>query len=56
VGADPTLIGAHIWIELAEELEDKGIILVDSLPHNLIDQVWTEGDGRPPFVVCITKS
>ena len=50
VGADPTLIGAQTWLELKEELEEAGLTLV-SLSVNLIDIIWTEENGRPPFSV-----
>lgn len=50
VGADPNLIGAQTWMDLAAAVEEGGIHLV-SVSENLIDFIWTEENGRPPFKV-----
>ena len=50
VGADPSLIGAKRWIAWQEVLKSHGIILKDE-ESNLIDQIWTEENGRPKFEV-----
>ena len=50
VGADPNLFGAQRWIDLEGKL-DKEKIQFKSETTNLIDQVWTEENGRPSFEV-----
>ena len=52
VACDPTLFGAKTWIDMREKLE-KSNITFKSLTENLIDQVWTEENGRPPMEVQI---
>ena len=55
VAADPTLLGAKTWLDLAKDLDEAGIELV-SMADNLIDRVWTtEGDGRPEILVSIFR-
>jgi hypothetical protein len=54
VAADPNLVNAQTWLNLKKLLaESISSNLVSS--KNLIDQIWTEGTGRPPFVVRYTK-
>ena len=50
VGADPMLIGAKRWIDWENSLRDNAIDLKTE-ESNLIDHVWTEANGRPPFQV-----
>ena len=50
VAADPKLISAQTWIDLKTQLEGSQMILL-SLSTNLIDEIWTEEDGRPEFKV-----
>jgi hypothetical protein len=49
VGADPQLTNAETWLDLKRLLEkfDSKFVSVE----NIIDQLWTEETGRPPFVV-----
>ncbi len=58
MGADPSLIGAATWLDTEATLAAGGVQLI-SMKDNLVDRVWTEEDGREPFVVqllphCIT--
>ncbi|TRY63290.1 hypothetical protein TCAL_06265 [Tigriopus californicus] len=48
VGANPELLGAKTWLELSASLSSRSIELV-SVPQDLIDQIWTPENGRPPF-------
>ena len=50
VACDPKLMGAKTWITLKEKLSEVGVNLT-SLSQNLIDEVWTEDNGRPPVNV-----
>ena len=55
VACDPKLMGAKTWITLKEKLSEVGVNLT-SLSQNLIDEVWTEDNGRPPVNVRFAKS
>ena len=46
VACDPMLMGAKTWINMREELNKSGIEL-KSIRQNLIDEIWTEDNGRP---------
>ncbi len=50
VGADPHLTNAQSWLDLETFLEKYDLNLV-SIPTHLVDLLWTEETGRPPFVV-----
>ena len=54
VACDPKLMGAKTWITLEEKLSEVGVNLT-SLSQNLIDEVWTEDNGRPPVNVRFAK-
>ena len=54
VACDPKLMGAKTWITLKEKLSEVGVNLT-SLSQNLIDEVWTEDNGRPPANVRFAK-
>ena len=54
VACDPKLMGAKTWITLKEKLSEVGVNLT-SLSQNLIDEVWTEDNGRPPVNVRFDK-
>ena len=54
VACDPKLMGAKTWITLEEKLFEVGVNLT-SLSQNLIDEVWTEDNGRPPVNVRFAK-
>ena len=54
VACDPKLMGAKTWITLKEKLSEVGVNLT-SLSQNLIDEVWTEDNGRPPVNVRFAK-
>ena len=54
VACDPKLMGAKTWITLKEKLSEVGVNLT-SLSQNLIDEVWTEDNGRPPVNVRFSK-
>ena len=45
-GADPDLIGAGDWLAWAGVIEKGGVELIEI--ENIIDNVWTEENGRPP--------
>ena len=47
-------MGAKTWITLKEKLSEVGVNLT-SLSQNLIDEVWTEHNGRPPVNVRFAK-
>jgi len=47
-GADPSLVGAEQWGEWEETMRKGGVSLTKV--ENLIDRVWTEGNGRPPNI------
>ena len=50
MGADAELSNAKLWLALRSKLlKDVGSNLVTS--KDLIDLIWTEETGRPPFVV-----
>ena len=50
VGADAELSNAKLWLALRSKLlKDVGSNLVTA--KDLIDLIWTEETGRPPFVV-----
>ena len=51
VACDPKLMGAQTWLKLKEDLSEHGVVL-RSLSRNLIDEIWTEENGRPPVDVC----
>ncbi len=53
MGADPSLIGASTWLDMAGELEEGGLGM-KSIADNLVDRIWTEEDGREPFTVIKT--
>ena len=44
-GADPNIVGAGDWLDWEKVLEEGGVELVTL--DNLIDNVWTEDNGRP---------
>ena len=44
VGADPSLTGAHTWLDWEKQLKSANLVLVP-LEVNPIDKVWTT--GRP---------
>nr|AMO02532.1 xaa-pro aminopeptidase 1c [Tityus serrulatus] len=46
VGADPRLIKQKTWIKLEEKLAKSAIILRKDY-KNLVDEIWTESNGRP---------
>ena len=48
IAADPSLVGAKTWIDMKKDLDTVELM---SLARNLIDQVWTEENGRPPTLV-----
>ena len=50
------LIGAKRWIDWENSLRDNAIDLKTE-EKNLIDQIWTEENGRPQFQVlsCLTN-
>ena len=50
MGADPSLMSAQTWLSMKSSLEDGGLVFV-SVGDNLVDNVWTEANGRPPFTV-----
>lgn len=50
IGANPELLGAKTWLALSNSLSTRDIDLV-SVPGDLIDQIWTVENGRPPFKV-----
>ena len=50
VGADPELTNAQAWLDLDKILKKVDSSLF-SVKKNLIDLLWTEETGRPPFVV-----
>ena len=50
MGADPELTNAEAWLDLNKILEKIDSKLF-SVKNNLIDLLWTEDTGRPPFVV-----
>jgi hypothetical protein len=52
IGCDPTLMGAQTWLDMRQDLLQADLHLV-SVDANLIDLVWTQEDGRPPFQVLI---
>ena len=54
VACDPKLMGAKTWITLEEKLSEVGVNLT-SVSQNLIDEVWTEDNGRPPVNVRFAK-
>jgi len=45
-GADPNIVGAGDWLDWDKAFEEGGVDLVTV--ENLIDNVWTEDEGRPP--------
>ena len=45
-GADPELVGAGDWLDWANVMEKGGVELVEI--ENIIDNLWTEENGRPP--------
>ena len=47
VACDPKLMGAKTWINMEEKLSQVGVNLT-SFSQNMIDDVWTEDNGRPP--------
>lgn len=49
VGADPKLMGAKTWLDMRETLDQANVTIV-SIVENLIDEIWTEENGRPPFI------
>ncbi|XP_067122415.1 LOW QUALITY PROTEIN: uncharacterized protein [Centruroides vittatus] len=46
VGADPRLINQKTWIKWEEKLAKSGVILRGDY-KNLIDEIWSESNGRP---------
>ena len=52
VGADPSLIGAQRWLDWEKGLSNNGITLKKQ-EKNLIDDVWTDENGRPKFRVSM---
>jgi len=47
-GADPEIVGAGTWLDWEKALEEGGVELVTV--ENLIDNIWTEENGRPTQV------
>jgi len=50
VGIDATLMNAEALLQMKKILKLSGLEL-KALKENLIDFVWTEEGGRPPFKV-----
>merc|ERR1711892_467460 len=50
-GADPEIVGAGTWLDWEKALEEGGVELVTV--KNLIDNIWTEENGRPTQDIVI---
>ena len=53
-GADPEIVGAGTWLDWEKALEEGGVELVTV--ENLIDNIWTEENGRPTQVYKVNTT
>ena len=54
-GADPNLLGAGDWLDWREQME-KGEVELRATTENVIDNIWTSENGRPPLEFKVSNT